>query len=91
MAYNESYNPCDDCPHSFSKNNQESSVCKICEFKELLDKVKNMTNVVYCKDCALCKKAVPENYCTLHSTRWLKFYVKDSSFCSKGERNLTNG
>ena len=38
MANNKTYNPCDDCPHSFSKNNQESDVCKICEFRQLLDK-----------------------------------------------------
>ena len=37
MAYKKTYNPCDDCPHSFSKNNQESEMCKICEFKELLN------------------------------------------------------
>ena len=28
------YNPCDECRYSYSKNNQESNVCKICEFKE---------------------------------------------------------
>lgn len=43
MAYKKTYNPCDDCPHSFSKNNQESNTCKICEFKELLDKYQNDT------------------------------------------------
>lgn len=37
MSYKKRYNPCDDCPYSFSKNNQESNVCKICEFKSLLD------------------------------------------------------
>lgn len=29
---NKTYNPCDDCRYSFSKNNQESEMCKICEF-----------------------------------------------------------
>lgn len=28
----QTYNPCDDCPHSYSKNAQESGMCKICEF-----------------------------------------------------------
>lgn len=37
MTYSKTYSPCDDCPHSFSKNNQESNVCKICEFKQALD------------------------------------------------------
>lgn len=35
--YKRTYNPCDDCPYSYSKNNQDSGMCKICEFKELLD------------------------------------------------------
>ena len=29
---NKTYNPCDDCLYSYSKNNQESEMCKICEF-----------------------------------------------------------
>lgn len=32
----QTYNPCDDCQYSYSKNNQESGMCKICEFKEAL-------------------------------------------------------
>ena len=52
MAYPKSYNPCDDCPYSFSKNNQESNMCKICEFKQLLDKpTADVVEVVRCKDC----------------------------------------
>ncbi len=35
MAYTRTYNPCDDCQYAYSKNGQESSVCKICEFEEL--------------------------------------------------------
>lgn len=38
MAYSKTYNPCDDCQYNFSKNGQESNMCKICEFKQLLDK-----------------------------------------------------
>lgn len=37
MAYKKTYNPCDECQYSFTKNNQESGMCKICEFKQLLD------------------------------------------------------
>ena len=33
----QTYNPCDDCPHSYSKNNQESRMCKICEFTYFRD------------------------------------------------------
>lgn len=39
MAYPKTYNPCDDCPYSFSKNNEESNMCKYCEFKQLLDRL----------------------------------------------------
>lgn len=28
------YNPCDNCEYSVSKQNQESGMCKICEFKK---------------------------------------------------------
>lgn len=42
MVYPKTHNPCDDCPYNFSKNNQESNTCKICEFKELLDKQKDL-------------------------------------------------
>ena len=41
MTYSKTYSPCDDCPHSFSKNNQESNVCKICEFNQALDLINN--------------------------------------------------
>lgn len=50
MAYKKTYNPCDDCPHSFSKNNQESDICKICEFKKLLDKYHNDTRALKERD-----------------------------------------
>lgn len=28
----QSFNPCDECDYSYSKNNQESRMCNICEF-----------------------------------------------------------
>jgi membrane protease subunit (stomatin/prohibitin family) len=34
---NQTYNPCDDCRYSYSKNNQESRMCKICEFAYFRD------------------------------------------------------
>ena len=37
LTYAKTYNPCDDCLHSFTKNNQESNECKICEFKQSLE------------------------------------------------------
>ena len=32
MKTKQTYNPCDDCRYSFSKNSQESRMCKVCEF-----------------------------------------------------------
>lgn len=34
----QTFNPCDECSYNFSKNNQESKMCKICEFKKSIDK-----------------------------------------------------
>lgn len=31
-----SFNPCNKCEYSYSKNNQESRMCDICEFQKLL-------------------------------------------------------
>lgn len=31
------FNPCDECVYSYSKNNQEMTTCKYCEFKTYLD------------------------------------------------------
>ena len=31
------YNPCDECRYSYSKQNQESNQCKVCEFKTYID------------------------------------------------------
>ena len=33
------YNPCDECGYSYSKLNQESNQCKICEFKTYINDV----------------------------------------------------
>lgn len=32
------YNPCDDCQYSYSRNNQESGMCKICELNYFKDR-----------------------------------------------------
>ena len=34
---NKSYNPCDDCQYSHTKQNQESGMCRYCEFKKYID------------------------------------------------------
>ena len=39
MTFEETYNPCDECDYSYSKNNQEMGMCKICEFEKLLQKL----------------------------------------------------
>lgn len=33
----QTFNPCDECGYSFTKQNRESAMCKICEFKRVLD------------------------------------------------------
>lgn len=37
MNNNKTFNPCDECKYSYSKQNQESNMCKICEFKAVLN------------------------------------------------------
>ncbi len=32
----QSFSPCDECSYSYSKNNQETGMCDICEFKKML-------------------------------------------------------
>lgn len=34
--YKKTYNPCDKCKYSFSKQNEVSGMCKICEFKNYI-------------------------------------------------------
>ncbi len=46
MSYDQTYNPCDECEYSYSKNNQETNVCKICEFKALLKQKSENINLL---------------------------------------------
>ena len=52
-GFRETYNPCDECNYSYSKNNQEMGMCKICEFNKLLQE----PEIVHCKDCVYWKAA----------------------------------
>ena len=45
MTFNETYNPCDECDYSYSKNNQDMGMCKICEFKQLLEEAEQKLKV----------------------------------------------
>ena len=41
MRTTRTYNPCDECPYSYSRTGEESNICKICElthFKDLRPK-----------------------------------------------------
>ena len=40
----QTYNPCDDCLYSYSKNNQEHGMCKICEFTYFKDRKQGEPN-----------------------------------------------
>lgn len=46
MSYEQTYNPCDECDYSYSKNNQETEMCKICEFKALLKQKSENINLL---------------------------------------------
>lgn len=96
MAYKKTYNPCDDCQYSFSKNNQESDMCKICEFRQLLDKpTADVVEVVRCKECLfshedpycfygyVCEKPL---YFPVIGERPHRKPVQDSDYCSYGIR-----
>ena len=52
------YNPCDDCQYSYSKNNQENEICKICEltyFKDRKQKEGEWQMKVYpITSCSVC-------------------------------------
>lgn len=37
----QTYNPCDDCRYSYTKNGQESGMCEICEFTYFKDHRQN--------------------------------------------------
>ncbi len=41
---NQTFNPCDECNYRFSKWNQESRMCKICEFKKMLEEMSLQEN-----------------------------------------------
>ena len=92
MAYPKSYNPCDDCPYSFSKNNQESNMCKICEFKQLLDKpTVDVVEVVRCENCTHKVDYCGRIMCDKNARRINDGIVgltatSPEHFCSYGER-----
>ena len=44
-GFRETYNPCDECDYSYSKNNQEMGMCKSCEFKQLLEEAEQKLKV----------------------------------------------
>lgn len=54
MTYMKTYNPCDDCQYSYSKNNQESGWCKACEFMLLRDDLEKARKLALteCDSCA---------------------------------------
>lgn len=39
------FKPCDECDYSFSKQNQESRMCRICELKKALQDVKTLSGM----------------------------------------------
>lgn len=47
------FNPCDECVYSYSKNNQEMTTCKCCEFRTYLDLEEQgkLAEITRCKNC----------------------------------------
>ena len=68
MKTNRTYNPCDECPYSYSRTGEESNTCKICEFvyfRDLAPKqgkwIERIEKLTWCEDdvevyydCSLC-------------------------------------
>ena len=70
MTYSKIYSPCDDCPHSFSKNNQESNVCKICEFNQALDLINRQKAEI--------ERLKEECSCLGCENEWLKAHLEQA-------------
>lgn len=72
----QSFNPCDECDYSFTKQNQESQMCSICEFKNLLTgkKVDNKFKIVVMYKCRWCEKI-------FRSTRHKCMYNPENKNC----------
>lgn len=62
----QTYNPCDDCQYSYSKNGQENEMCKICEFTYFKDRKQSVGKWIkatpysqeYCNQCGLTPKTI---------------------------------
>lgn len=55
MNYEQTYNPCDECDYSYSKNNQKTGMCKVCEFGMLLGRTDKIISLLQ-KELALAVK-----------------------------------
>jgi hypothetical protein len=67
------YNPCDECRYSYSKQNQESNHCKVCEFKTYIDAERQgliivlpckVGETVYCFTpfCEICEETLDNEF-----------------------------
>ena len=83
---NRIYTPCDDCAYSYSQQNQENNMCKICEF-EVYKTNPDIVEVVRCKDCRFFEADDGLKDGVLCLQHGHKFSVpKPDDFCSYGER-----
>lgn len=75
------FNPCDECVYSYSKNNQEMTTCKCCEFRTYLDLEEQgrLVEVIRCKDCIRYgdEYVVGAGWCDEH-----EHLTNDDDYCS---------
>lgn len=75
------FNPCDECVYSYSKNNQEMTTCKCCEFRTYLDLEEQgrLAEIIRCKDCIRYgdEYVVGAGWCDEH-----EHLTNDDDYCS---------
>ena len=60
MAHKKTYNPCDDCTYSYSKNSQESGMCKICELEYFKDRLLDVRDACKQSEWISVEERLPE-------------------------------
>ena len=87
------YNPCDECRYSYSKQNQESYQCKVCEFKTYVDAERQgLIIVLPCKVGDVVYTASSYMECCREECKWVEeecdeccdyqrvYFVKETKF-----------
>ena len=76
----QTHNPCDECEYSYSKQNQESYQCKICEFKQYLDAERR--GLLLRLPCKIGRKVFYVQKCLAPSCKECKGFLRvDNCYC----------